>query len=239
MSKRKRGGLNEDREKLDPLSRAILGQGIAGTKNGCLEVVSQYPEGSLRAVSQTQPIAEVQPIVVPDIASLFHNLGRSTTSQKPSEAVMIIFRLQTKPERIIVIKDLEKPTLGFPFGGVEVGKGESGIIDKDRPRACRRETLEEIFAIPETEFSEEKATELGVVITEEHFVGKIHKAPDHSVCVYSPTLPASCYYKLKPGSEQEAVLKVEPWKIDGYIERGIFLDYHAVGWEMCKRHFNI
>ena len=206
---------------LDPHSLAIIGQARDAMQTG-------------RSLETPPPLPTVTILTSkPFFTSTF-------SAPTPSEAIMIIARFEAMPkteEKIVIIKDYDKPTLGFPFGGVENGESDSGIIDKDKPQACRREILEEIFGVPENEFSEDKAQELGIVITESDFIGKIQKAPDHTVYVYAPILPASCRPKLKHGKEQQAVLVVSASKIDQYIEEGIFLDTHAKGWKMFKQRF--
>lgn len=225
-NKKKRRREHGHRPRLDQHSMAILNQAITARASG-------------------KPMADplitpVIPTIKPYIPST-HTIGSipciagEQSGSQPSEAVMVI---PTLGEKIVIIKDIEKPTLGFPFGGVETGKGENGIIDKDRPCACRREILEEIFGIPETEFSEDKAQELGIVVGEKDLIGTIQKAHDHVVYIYTLSLPASCRSKLKPGKEQQVVLTVSPSKIDKFVEEDIFLNAHAQGWAMFKRRFN-
>ncbi|MBI2669842.1 MAG: hypothetical protein HYX20_01705 [Candidatus Yanofskybacteria bacterium] len=204
---------------LDPHSLAIVRQAATKRKSG-------LPAQTNKSLDPTR---------------VFHIATINQPVSKPaSSAVLIIPRFESKtlnePERIVIIKDYEKSTLGFPFGGIETGN--NGFIDIDRTQAARREILEEIFNIPQEEFSEEKAAILGVVITEQDFIGTIRKTHNHIIHVCSLILPASARPKLKPGKEQQAVLAVKPSKIDEYIEEDIFLDTHAKGWEMYKQQFN-
>lgn len=220
MRKRKRR--HEFGPMLDPHSLAIVRQAAAAKISG-------------------QPMAEpaFPPVLAP--TRIINITTPNQTVIKPaSSAVLIIPRLEPETpeesEMVVIIKDYEKSTLGFPFGGIEIGI--NGFVDMDRAQTAKREILEEIFNIPQGEFSEEKAASLGVVITEQNFIGIIPKARNHTVHVCSFILPASSQPKLKPGEEQQVVLVVRPSKIDEYIEKDIFLDTHAKGWEMYKQQFN-
>ncbi|MDO8424254.1 MAG: hypothetical protein Q7S54_01430 [bacterium] len=170
-----------------------------------------------------------------------HTLASSVSWQplpKPSEAVLIIPRFEAEapglPEKFVIIKDAEKSTLGFPFGGVE--NGSNGLFDRDKTQAARREILEEIFG--RESFSEKEAARLGLVINEQNFIGTIRKAVNHVVHVCSFVLPASARSLLRPGIEQQVVLIIPGWKIDKFIAEDIFLDTHAKGWEMFKQQFH-
>ncbi len=90
-----------------------------------------------------------------------------------SYAVLAILRFQTLPEEgIVVIKDYEKPTLGFPFGGVETGE-HSLYLDRDHIKACKREVLEEVFGADLeallNQIIEKRASEFGVTRSDPGF----------------------------------------------------------------------
>lgn len=207
---------------LDPHSLAIIRQAAAARKSG-------------------QPMTDLASPPVPTPTRIIHIATPNQPITKPaSSAVLIIPILEPKtadePEQVIIIKDDEKSSLGFPFGGIEIGN--NGFVDADRTQAARREILEEIFGIPQGKFSEEKAASLGIIITEQNFIGIIPKARNHTVHVCFFILPASSRPKLKPGEEQQVVLIVTGYKIDRFIEEDIFLGTHARGWEMYKQCFD-
>lgn len=136
-----------------------------------------------------------------------------------SNSALIIPVFLSDPPVYGVIKDMEKFLLGFPFGGQDHDEGDRTIFD-----AARRELGEELFCGLDVKIPE---------FSSENLIGTMEFNGAHKVFVFVVEFVADT--PIKEGEEQEAAVKVAADKIDEWIKQGIFLEKHAIAWEMFKK----
>jgi len=169
---------------------------------------SAYISSSIKVTKDTTPV-----------------VGKS----KPTRGVLMIVRFLTDIPTFAVVKDAEKPLIGFPYGGVE----ES---DVDILFAASRETKEEIFYEPENtegiqiDFSPEGLFGETLLARRDQETGELQQ---HQVFFLTTDMPAGTL--IHKGVDQTAAFRVTGEKIDKLIDDGIFLPMHTDAWRLFKQ----
>jgi hypothetical protein len=163
------------------------------------------------------------PLILP-VTTLARQRIAARDPLRHSEGALMIFRLLSTPPQIIIIKDVEKETFGFPYGGREYGEVDPDLVDKDIFATSNRESMEEVFA----------AGNFNPCLGQENLIGSITLGM-HSIHVFFKDIPR--YVQIKAGTEQEIACAVRSTEIEEFIEMGIFLPNHTRAWQIYKNSF--
>ena len=133
------------------------------------------------------------------------------------KGILTIIELEYNPPRFIIILDLDKELMRFPFGGLET-------TDITPAAGAARETFEEV-GVPE---------DVGTPIigNDESFVGEINFG-NAVFYVFTKKVPVSTQVVL--GVEQEEWAPPTADEIDQFVKDSMITHKHVRAWEVFKR----
>lgn len=169
--------------------------------------------------------------VAPTIAAVSSNEAVLTVEDRPTnmvpservkspDAALIFIEFLSSPPKFGVIKDKEKPLIGFPFGGLD--DPEKNIYGQSPVEAALREAREEFFfGVPVT-----------LSATEENIVATLPGPNGGTIFLVHVQVPANTPYHH--GEEQTAAALATEEQFDNFIQRRLILPKHKDAWRLFK-----
>lgn len=143
-----------------------------------------------------------------------------------SQGALIVIKFNSEIPRFAILKDFEKPEIGFAYGGLHDPVNK--IVDADIFAAAQREVREEVFSGMSVDISIGKDNLLDVIAEPDKATGS-----DYFCSIFFIELPDIAINE-EGSQEQEWVRKATAEEIDLLIEQGKFLHKHTVAWRMVK-----
>ncbi len=224
--RRRRGTANNTNsvDALSPLASAMVRDGKRRALRGELPYGERSDRIDMRASVRGDISESSAPAASPhEVTNALAEVPiQAVTPARPKspDAVLIFIEFLSDPPTFGMIKDKEKPLLGFPFGGID--DPEKGVFGQSAIEAALREAHEEFFFnIPVT-----------LSATEQNVIGTLPGPAAGMIFLVHVQVPADTPYAH--GEEQTDAAIATQAEIDDFVRRRLVLPRHKAAWRTFK-----